>query len=54
MNKRRKMPHEFRRIEVRICERCGSTFRGMVHARYCSQACTQAAYRDRKRSGGES
>lgn len=29
------------------CKQCGGTFEGRLHARYCSNACRQEAYRDR-------
>jgi hypothetical protein len=35
----------------RTCSNCGTRFHGASHARYCSGACKQAAYRDRKRRG---
>jgi len=31
----------------RICSHCGRRFTGALRARYCSNACRQAAYRDR-------
>lgn len=46
-------PHEYRRVVGHVCAWCGREFEGMVHARYCCQACTQAAYRERKRGAGE-
>lgn len=45
-------PHEYRRVVGRVCGHCGKEFQGMLHAEYCSRACKQAAYRERKRSGG--
>jgi len=37
------------RVKVnRVCSHCGKTFEGALRARYCSAACKQAAYRDRK------
>lgn len=32
----------------RICGYCGQPFRGALRARWCSNACKQAAYRERK------
>jgi hypothetical protein len=34
-----------------VCRWCGDRFSGRVDARYCSDACRQAAYRKRKRDG---
>jgi len=32
----------------RTCSHCGRKFTGALRARYCSAACKQAAYRERK------
>ena len=41
-----------RKTETRACERCGDPATGLKgQVRYCSKACKQAAYRDRKRAG---
>lgn len=33
----------------RTCAHCGRKFTGALRARYCSAACKQAAYRERKK-----
>lgn len=38
----------------RVCSRCGKRFRAAAKARYCSNKCRQAAYRDRKERQSES
>ena len=37
-----------RRLVQRRCPVCGTAFEGAVHKRYCSGACRQRAYRERR------
>lgn len=37
------------RKEQKVCAQCGKEFVGVLRAKYCSQLCINAAYRERNR-----
>jgi ribosomal protein S27AE len=36
------------KVKEKVCARCGRRFIAAAKARYCSAACKQAAYRERR------